>query len=243
MSERSTRRGFLVVAATSALAGACRKEGRMEAQPAPPVQAPETPTESVGAVEDLMREHGVIRRVLVVYRTAAARLRAKPSAVAPDALENAARLIRAFAEDYHEKQLEETHLFPVVRRAGGEWGGQIETLIAQHNRGREITDFVLASVQRGLGRSADADRLARVLEGFATMYESHAAQEDTVIFPAYKKLLSPGQLAETSDLFEDIEHRTFGKDGFDHAVDQVSSIEQRLGIELGTMTAPPPPRG
>ena len=32
----------------------------------------------VGAVEDLMREHGVIRRAILVYREAATKLRAKP---------------------------------------------------------------------------------------------------------------------------------------------------------------------
>jgi hemerythrin-like domain-containing protein len=245
MGEPNTRRGFLVVAAASTLVGACRKEGRTEAQPPPPpTSAPETPPEEgVSAVEDLMREHGVIRRVLVVYRVAAARMHGKASAVPADLLQKAARLMRTFGEDYHERQLEEAHLFPVVRRGGGEPGALIDTLVGQHNRGREITDYVITTAQRGLGRSADAGNVARALEGFATMYETHAAQEDTVIFPAYKRLLSPAQLEEAGDLFEDIEHRTFGKDGFEDAVDQVSSIEQRLGIDVVGMTAPPPPRG
>jgi hemerythrin-like domain-containing protein len=244
VADRSARRGFLVATAAGALLAACRREGRTEAQPTTPTAAPEigAPGEQVGAVEDLMREHGVIRRVLVVYRVAAARLRAKSSVVPPDALERAARLVRTFAEDYHERQLEEMHLFPAVRRAGGAAGAAIETLVLQHNRGREITDYLLATAPKGFGRAGDADRFARVLEGFAAMYEEHAAQEDTVVFPAWKKALTPAQLDEAGELFEEIEHRTFGADGFDDAVAQVTSIEERLGIELGAMTAPPPPR-
>ena len=49
------------------------------------------------------------------------------------------------------------------------------------------------------------------------------------------------QLDEAGERFEDIEHKTFGKDGFDDAVDQVGSIEQSLGIELAQLTAPRPP--
>ncbi len=59
----------------------------------------------VTATEDLMREHGVIRRALIVYREAAARLRTEAGAVPADALQRTAKLLRSFAEDYHEKQL------------------------------------------------------------------------------------------------------------------------------------------
>jgi hemerythrin superfamily protein len=73
------------------------------------------------------------------------------------------------------------------------------------------------------------------------MYEAHASFEDTIVFPAWKKTMSEKQLHEMGELFEDIEHKTFGKDGFDDAVDRISAIEKTLGIELAGVTAPPPP--
>jgi hemerythrin-like domain-containing protein len=241
----STRRALLALAGAGALLVACRKkEGRAELQASPPSSgAPPPPLEAagqpVGAVEDLMREHGVIRRVLVVYRESAARLRTKPAAVPPDALQRAARLMRRFGEDYHQRQLEEAHLFPPVRKAGGPAGALVDTLVAQHQRGREITDFVLAVTAKGIG-PANADRLARALEAFARMVEAHSAQEDTVVYPAWKKTLSPAQLDETGELFEDIEKRTLGPNGFGDAVGHVGGIEHDLGIELAGMTAPLP---
>jgi hypothetical protein len=45
------------------------------------------------------------------------------------------------------------------------------------------------------------------------MYANHAAREDTIVFPAWKKNFSNAQLDEISDQFEDIEHKMFGKDG------------------------------
>jgi hemerythrin-like domain-containing protein len=196
---------------------------------------PPPPQGEVTATEDLMREHGVIRRVLVVYRECASRVRAAPTAQITDAVQRAASLMRRFGEDYHEKQLEEAHIFPALANA------DTKALLAQHQRGREITDWVLAVTKSPID-ATNADALARTLEGFARMYEEHAAIEDTVVFPAWKKTLSSKQLDEIGDQFEDIEQKTLGKDGFESAVARVTEIEKSLGIGLAALLAPPPPR-
>lgn len=67
-----------------------------------------------------------------VYREAAARLRTKPASVSPDALQRAAKLMRSFGEDYHEKQLEESNIFPALMK-GGPFASTVNTLIAQHH--------------------------------------------------------------------------------------------------------------
>jgi hypothetical protein len=87
-----------------------------------------------------------------------------------------------------------------------------------------------------------ADALARPLEDFARMYEEHAAVKDTIVFPAWKQTMSASALDEMGDTFEAIERKTFGKDGFDEAVDQIAAIERTFGLELAQFTAPPPPR-
>lgn len=195
--------------------------------------------EDVSATEDLMREHGVLRRVLVVYREAARELRHGAAKFDAAALADAAELFRAFGEDYHESKLEEAHVFPAVKKAGGEAGALIDTLIAQHHRGREINAFVTAQCKDG--RVADAARLADALESFARMYEIHAAMEDTVVFQAWKKSLSEKDMEKASDLFEEIEKKQFKGDGFDMGVERIADIEKRLGFAgLGRYTAPSP---
>ncbi|HEX2672866.1 MAG TPA: hemerythrin domain-containing protein [Polyangiaceae bacterium] len=241
--NQEARRSFLTLAGASTLLAACRKDTRIYPEPAraTPARPPEEDdAREVGATEDLMREHGVIRRILVVYRLSAARLRSEPTSVPLDAVQRAAKLMHGFGEEYHEKQLEEAHLFPAVRAAGGAAAAELQTLLDQHRRGREITDYILVATQKPLATVADP--LARVLDSFALMYEEHAAREDTIVFPAWKKALSPAQLDEMGELFEDIEHRTFGKDGFDDAVQQVTAIEHTLSLVPGALTAPPPPK-
>ena len=102
-----------------------------------------------GAVEDLMREHGVIRRAILVYRAMATKLRARPASVDPGLLRRTAMMFRTFGEDYHEKKLEETHIFPAIEKSGGPAAAYVDVLIAQHQRGREVTDYILAVAGKG----------------------------------------------------------------------------------------------
>jgi hemerythrin-like domain-containing protein len=241
-TTRETRRDFLLVAGSAVGSGlilsACgsgtqappqpgRKEGGME--------------EEVTATEDLMREHGVLRRALLVYGAAAVRLRQNASGVNPGALQRTAKLFRAFGEDYHEKQLEEAFIFPAVKRAGGAAATLSDILVAQHTRGRQITDYILAATD-GAKLAANAEGLARALEGFVAMYEHHAAREDTIVFPAWKEATPAGELHELAEKFEEIEHKVFGEDGFDEAVKQISDVEGALGLsDIAQFTAPEPP--
>lgn len=198
----------------------------------------------VTATEDLMREHGILRRALLVYSATAMKLRGKPSEISPDALQKTAKLFRAFGEEYHEKKLEEAFIFPAVKKAGGEAASYPDILIAQHNRGREITDYIISVTQGAKLGPNNSEPLAKALETFVLMYRNHAAREDTIIFPAWKQTMTGKQLDEMNDKFEDIEHEQFGEDGFEDAVKQISGIESSLGLgDIAQFTAPPPPKG
>jgi hemerythrin-like domain-containing protein len=196
----------------------------------------------VTATEDLMREHGILRRGLLVYSAAAVKLRTSASLIAPDALQKTAKLFRAFGEDYHEKKLEEAYIFPPVKKLGGEAASYPDILVAQHDRGREITDYIIRVTQAAKLGANNGEQLANVLDAFVLMYRNHAAREDTINFPAWKKTMTGKQLDEMSEKFEDIEHGQFGEDGFDDAVKQISAIEDSLGLsDISQFTAPPPP--
>jgi hemerythrin-like domain-containing protein len=196
----------------------------------------------VTATEDLMREHGVIRRALLVYAAAVPGLRSNAAAVDAAALRKTGELFRRFAEEYHERQLEERHIFPVIRKMR-DVAPYAEVLTKQHERGREITAYLLAVTTSGKVGAAHAASLANALEGLVRMYEHHAAREDTVVFPAWKRNFTNKQLDELGEEFEGIERKTFGHDGFEDAEKTISAIERTFGIaDIAQFTPPAPPK-
>src|SRR5438874_663307 len=66
--------------------------------------------EEVTPTEDLMREHGLLKRILLIYDEVRGRIDAKKD-FAPETVTDSAKIIRSFIEQYHEK-LEEDYLFP-----------------------------------------------------------------------------------------------------------------------------------
>ena len=196
----------------------------------------ESKEEEVGPIEDLMREHGILRRVLLVYEEALHRLdtgKDLPSGVVWDS----AGMIRRFVEDYHEK-LEENELLPRFEKAG-KLVDLVKVLYAQHQAGRRHTDAILQSSTPAALASAESQRrLAEALRHFMRMYRPHAAREDTVLFPAFRSLVSPREYDALGEKFEDKEKELFGKEGFQKMVDHVADWEKRLGIyDLSQFTA------
>jgi len=223
--------GAAIAGSAIALAG-CKKRDEKDRE--------KGEADEVTANEDLMREHGILRRILIIYRELSPKLLANSAGIDAAALGNAARLFQAFGERYHEQLLEEQHIFPIVRKTGGEAAGLVDTLLVQHARGREITDYIIDSTKTGRIATADAAPLAKALTAFSRMYEPHTAREDTIVFPAFKKAVGPKGYDELGDQFEDIERKEFGGDGFDMAVAKVADLERRLGTaDLGAFTAPP----
>ncbi|HWR52403.1 MAG TPA: hemerythrin domain-containing protein [Bryobacteraceae bacterium] len=179
--------------------------------------------EEVSPNEDLMREHGVLVRCLVIYREVIRRLDASQD-FPPDVVVGTANLIRTFVEDYHEK-LEEEYLFPRFRKAG-RLVDLVNVLDNQHQKGRIVTDKILQAPKIKTSK----ETFRGYLDMFVRMYEPHEAREDTVLFPEFRKIVSPHEYDALGEEFEKKENHLFGTDGFEKNVSRVADLEKRLGI-------------
>ncbi len=152
-------------------------------------------------------------------------------------LASAADIVRHFVEEYHEK-LEEDFLFPRFRKAN-KHVSLVDTLLAQHKAGRDLTAKIreLAATATLKYVSTDSENLADALRSFLRMYRPHEAREDTVLFPAFRTVVSAHEYDALGDDFEKKEDELFGHDGFFKVVDQVAELEKKLGIfELAQFT-------
>ncbi|GAB6278138.1 MAG: hemerythrin domain-containing protein [Lentimicrobium sp.] len=215
--------GTIAVIAGTGLISSCNEEGEEE---------------EVTPSEDLMREHGVLNRILLVYDTCKLHLINKESfdlAV----LNNSAQIIRIFIEDYHEK-LEEDYLFPLFEKANL-LTDLVQVLRSQHNAGRILTDQIIQfGKMNSLADANEGQKLIKLLGDFNRMYRPHESREDTVLFPAIRKIVSRNEYFALGEDFEHKEHELFGEDGFDTMVERVATIEKQLGIyDLSQFTPKP----
>ena len=188
----------------------------------------------VSPPEDLMQEHGLLNRILLIYDHCKNQLVNKQS-MNVDLLSNSAGIIRTFVEDYHEKQ-EENYLFPRFKKAN-QLTDLVGTLLQQHKAGRIITDQITQITKQARLSDNENQKLIDLLTAFNSMYRPHEAREDTVLFPAFRKIVSQHEYDSLGEEFENNEHKLFGEDGFETMVNKVADIEKQLGIyELAQFT-------
>ena len=187
----------------------------------------------VSPVEDLMREHGILARALLIYDEILRRI-GNNKEFPPEVVTGTAQLIQRFVENYHEK-LEESYVFLRFEKAG-KLIDLVKVLLDQHQAGRRLTAQILALASKPLTLE-EQSRLQIHLRAFCRMYRPHKAREDTVLFPAFHAVLSAKEFASLGESFEDKEVELFGEDGFEKMVGEVATLEKRLGIyELAEFT-------
>jgi hemerythrin-like domain-containing protein len=177
--------------------------------------------------EDLMREHGVLKRILLIYDEASSRLISGRD-LNIVLIGQSANLIKTFIEEYHEK-LEEDHLFPRFEKAG-QMTDLTKILRIQHQKGRLLTQRIIANAKKPDPTQDEKKLMVQDMEAFVRMYSPHEAREDTILFPALHKLISKHEYDSLGEEFEKKEKEQFGGDGFDMAVDKVTGIEKAMNI-------------
>jgi hemerythrin-like domain-containing protein len=222
----SSRRLFLKT--TGLAVGTMSLGSALFAEPAisPPFVREEE--DKVSPAEDLMREHGILKRVLLLYNEIGERL-GNGKDFPPETLLGGAAIIRDFIEDYHER-LEENFLFPRFEKAR-KLTDLVAVLRVQHERGRILTDLIRSGANhRALKTAAARKEMLGYLRQFVRMYNPHEAREDTVLFPEFRRIVSRNEYDSLGEEFEKQEHTLFGDDGFEKYVEKVAVLEQSLDI-------------
>jgi hemerythrin-like domain-containing protein len=226
------RNGLLIVAG---LIHPCASLANLPTKLSPGKNRQQKEAQEISPIEDLMREHGVLARILLIYDEIISRLN-RGEKFPLEVLSSLPVLIRRFVEDYHEK-LEENQIFPRFKKAG-KLVDLVTLLAEQHRAGRRLTDRIKSLADSSQLKNPDERReLRESLQLFIRMYRPHKAREDTVLFPAFHAIVSSEEFDSLGEAFEDEEERLFGKDGFDSVVREVENREVAMGIhELSRFT-------
>ena len=97
-------------------------------------------------------------------------------------------------------------------------------LYEQHRVSRKLTDIILFDPL--------IDHKLEAIKLFVMMYRRHEAIEDTVVFPAFRKLINVSEYSELKEIFEKNEEEIMGeKLSHDRVLNVINFVEHQLGIE------------
>src|SRR5262245_38596317 len=186
MFTSSGRRALLHLGAASAVAVTVPAFAR---------DAKKKSDESISPPEDLMREHAILDRLLLIYENGLRRAN-QGEDIDPAVFVQSATIVRDFIHDYHEKS-EEDLVFPHFKTAG-RMIELVNVLVTQHGAGRKLTERILAAAPQARSREP-RQAMGRDIEAFTTMYRPHAAREETDLFPTLRQLVTGEQYEEIAD--------------------------------------------
>lgn len=225
LSRRSVLLGAVGVGGAALGVGGVKLREQITAASSPPPPVP--------ATEDLTTDHGLLKRILLIYREASRRL-VTGDVLDPILLYRSAQIVHNYIEGFHEG-IEDAYIFPALVRAG-KLTDTVRTLLVQHDRGRHLTVAIIgASTPMGMGPNAFGDPAGRAglvasLDAFVAMCEPHEAREDTVVFPTFREITPTADFTRLSARIVEVQHDQLGDDRFAQMLGQVADVENRLGI-------------
>jgi hemerythrin-like domain-containing protein len=235
MNTRTSRRQLLLSAAGLLLARKVASGQQVATPVAFREPVPGKPDLSEPSpVEDLMKEHGLLNRCMLVYETALDGLR-QALPVRLGIFATTASLIHKYVEEHHERD-EERFIFPRIWTKGY-LRRSIAIILEQHQAGRRLTKQIFEIGRRWPVTAAEVTTLSASVVAFVRMYRHHAVHEDTVVFPALHGVLDTKGMEELGEALEAEEHRLLGEDGLGPAFAKIDQLERELGIDdLATFT-------
>lgn len=184
--------------------------------------------------EDLMQEHGLVGRVILIYRRCIQNIE---NGVEFDSMHivNAARIVAHVIHGHHELE-EERILFPIVERRKN-LGALVSVLVGQHQAARGLTGTIAnVATHKRLRDDNQRGVVLNAMREFASMYEPHGVFEDTIVYPAFRNALTPQEYMGYARRFAEEERKFNGAEGFERRSVELTGIEQSLGIALANYT-------
>ncbi|HTX43915.1 MAG TPA: hemerythrin domain-containing protein, partial [Methanocella sp.] len=178
-------------------------------------------------MEDLMKEHGAIERILLIYQRMIEKA-ITGQEVDVSVINRASKMVDEYVSKHHEQD-EEKYVFPKFREANY-IVDLVDTLEHQHNVSRRLNQQVMELSAKGAEITQDeAVRLLDLCGMFINMYLPHISRENTIVFPTFFDIVSPEYVEDMKEKMEDREEKILGETGFRGFVGRVAALEKEVG--------------
>ena len=145
--------------------------------------------------DHLMQEHKVILRALNVLEQMGACVE-KHEAIDTADVEALLRFLRRFADDHHQA-MEESALFPELRRTSAEQNAAVRQMLFEHDQERSLVCAIEEALYTRKG-----SEFMHFANAYVSLIRSHIKKEDDILFEIAGRCLSAEQDQKVVDEFE-----------------------------------------
>lgn len=179
-------------------------------------------------MEDLMEEHSILRRALLIYEECIKRMNINED-FDPNLLVETTNVIKVIII-FHHALLEHEYIFPRFREAD-KYVEMCDVLTDQHGKAGEQEELILKYANRdSINNPEEKELLINALKKSIRVFRPHIDREDTEMFPEFKNVVTPFEFYELGKKFKEIEYQKWGENGHRQMVDKIIHVEKALGI-------------
>ena len=177
--------------------------------------------------EMLSRDHALMERLMISIESMIANI-ANGASMDLRPLNRAALLMKKLGAEHHMAD-EERLIFPRLETSGRH-EDLLKTLRLQHDKGRAIIDRIIDTTQAGgVDTVGEMNEIVRLCMSFIVMYRSHAAIEETVLFPALYDFTSNDEIMNIQAIMRGEEEGLMRDQRFRNMMDSLAAIEAVAG--------------
>lgn len=179
-------------------------------------------------IEDLMEEHSILRRALLIYEECIRRMNIGED-FDPDLLIEATNVIKVIII-YHHALLEHEYIFPRFKEAD-KYAEMADILTEQHGAADGQEKIILEHANEdSINNPETKEILINALKKSIRVFRPHIDREDTEMFPEFKTVVTAHEYYELGKKFKEIEYQKWGENGHRQMVDKIIHVEKALGI-------------
>lgn len=189
-------------------------------------------------IEDLMEEHSILRRALLIYEECIRRMNINED-FDPELLIEATNVIKVIII-FHHALLEHEYIFPRYREAD-KYAEMADILTEQHGKAGEQEELIIKySNRESINNPEEKAILINALKKSIRVFRPHIDREDTEMFPEFKTVVTAHEYYELGKKFKEIEYQKWGENGHRQMVYRIINVEKALGInDLDSFTPKP----
>ena len=176
--------------------------------------------------EELMKEHRVIERMLVVVSKAADRLNAGQK-VDRDVFVGAADFLKNFADRCHHGKEEKLLFVKMVERGVSGEVGPIAVMLREHEDGRAHVRKIAELSSKEVDDRSRSE-LVNHVKAYANLLGQHIQKEDKILYPMADQLLTSDDQDELEKGFLEVEEKVMGPGVHERYHHMIEELEKRF---------------